>query len=578
MAGVKLELTWPGKNKSFDLEPRILIEKPELSYGDPNTENMLIHWDNLLALKALEQQYTWKVKCIFIDPPYNTGSAFEHYDDWLEHSEWLNLMKPRLELLRNLLSNNWIIFIQIDDNEQAYLKVLCDEIFWRDNYINTLAIKTKTWAGASWWWEDKRLKKNYEFILMYAKDYNQLEYTIPDDTVNLMDYIKAHKDNKIGFYYTRVITNYWDKKYIGSIETWAWEEMKIYEFDNFEFSSISKISKDEWITEEEAYKKYFNDIFMVTNAQTSLLQRVNNYINAKNKLVAYEYVPTTWKSKGKLETKLVWNETLVVRLRDSAKKLDDGTVVKTEKTWTLWDKISRWRLDLEWWIKFKNWKKPEALLEKIISMSTRENDIVLDSFLWSWTTAAAAHKMRRRYIWIELWEQAYTHCKSRLDAVIDWEQSWISELVNWGWGGWYKFYELWPSVLLQDKYWNFIINPNFNSSELVQAICKIENFTYKAYEDNVKHGYSTENDFIHVTTRHITQEIIKDIQETSLKEWETMLIVAKTFESNLDLPSNIQIKKIPTEILDKCEYNKDNYSLPVSQQEIDIDTDDDIDF
>lgn len=222
-------------------------------------------------------------------------------------------------------------------------------------------------------------------------------------------------------------------------------------------------------------------------------------------------------------------------------------------------------LGIDWF----SYPKPENLIYDILYISSNPWDIVLDSFLWSWTTAAVAHKMWRKWIWIELWDHAYTHCKKRLDMVVDWEQWWVSKIANRQWWGWYKFYELGPSVLLQDKYWNYIINPNFKASELVQAICKIENFTYKAYEDNIKHWYSTEKDFIHVTTRHITQEIIKDIQETSLKDWETMLIVAKTFESNLDLPDNIQIKKIPTEILDKCEYNKDNYSLPITKEEID---------
>lgn len=108
MTTQKLELTWVGKNHKIRLEPRILIEDTEKSYGDPDTGNMLIHGDNLLALKALEQDYAGKVKCIYIDPPYNTGNAFEYYEDWLEHSEWLNLMKPRIEILYRLLSENWI--------------------------------------------------------------------------------------------------------------------------------------------------------------------------------------------------------------------------------------------------------------------------------------------------------------------------------------------------------------------------------------------------------------------------------------------------------------------------------------
>jgi len=166
----KLELTWIGKDDEYkDIEPRILVEVPDKSYGDKNTENMLIHGDNLLALKALEQDYTGRIKCIYIDPPYNTGSAFEHYDDNVEHSKWLSLMKSRLEILKNLLSNEGCIFVQIDDNEQAYLKVLMDEIFGRQNFVNCIAVKMSEASGVKMAHVEKRLPKLKEFILVYKK-------------------------------------------------------------------------------------------------------------------------------------------------------------------------------------------------------------------------------------------------------------------------------------------------------------------------------------------------------------------------------------------------------------------------
>lgn len=166
----KLELTWIGKYDKHDpLEPRILIENEKYSYGHPETGvlpngkpwngNMLIHGDNLLALKALEQDFAGQIKCIYIDPPYNTGNAFEHYDDNLEHSIWLSLMRNRLEILRDLLRPDGSIWIQIDDEEQAYLKVLCDEIFGRNNFVNMISVNMKNIAGASGGGEDKRLKK-----------------------------------------------------------------------------------------------------------------------------------------------------------------------------------------------------------------------------------------------------------------------------------------------------------------------------------------------------------------------------------------------------------------------------------
>lgn len=161
----RLELTWIGKGEDPEVEPRILIHDPSKDYGDPDTGNMLIHGDNLLALKALEQDFSGKIKCVYIDPPYNTGNAFEHYDDNVEHSTWLNLMEPRLELLRKLLSDDGVVFISIDDDESHYLKVLCDEVFGRKNYCGSFV------------WERKK-KPSFlsnmgvvtEYILCYAKD------------------------------------------------------------------------------------------------------------------------------------------------------------------------------------------------------------------------------------------------------------------------------------------------------------------------------------------------------------------------------------------------------------------------
>ena len=168
----KLELTWIGKGEEPALEPRILIENPEYSYGDSDTENMLIHGDNLLALKALEQDYAGKVKCIYIDPPYNTGSAFEHYDDGVEHSTWLNLIKPRLKILRNLLSEEGSIWISIDDNEYAYLKILCDEIFGRNNFVTT-CIWQKKFSPQN---DENFISANHDYVLVFAKNKLRLNF------------------------------------------------------------------------------------------------------------------------------------------------------------------------------------------------------------------------------------------------------------------------------------------------------------------------------------------------------------------------------------------------------------------
>ena len=162
----RLELTWIGKGQDLAVEPRILLHDASKDYGEPAAGNMLIHGDNLLALKSLEQEFAGKVKCIYIDPPYNTRSAFEHYDDNLEHSTWLSLLKPRLYILKNLLNESGTIWISIDDDEGHYLKVLCDEIFGRTNFINTVIWEKKyTIANDAKWFSD-----NHDFILVYARN------------------------------------------------------------------------------------------------------------------------------------------------------------------------------------------------------------------------------------------------------------------------------------------------------------------------------------------------------------------------------------------------------------------------
>lgn len=558
----KLELTWVGKNDEKELEPRILVEDKEKSYGDQDTDNMLIHGDNLLALKALEQEYTGKVKCIYIDPPYNTGSRINSdgetigYEDGLEHSIWLNLIYSRMKLLYKLLSDDGLIFIQIDDNEQAYLKVLCDEVFGRENYLNTITVKTKAVAGASGGGEDKRLKKNCEYLLIYVKNYEHVKYQIPIEKVKLIDYIQDHKDNNVGFYYTRVITNYGKKQLLGTVELGNGEEMKVFKHIDFEFSSISKITKEQNLNEEEAYSKYFDSVFMVTNAQTSILGRVNDFVKQKNQFISYEYVPTTGRKKGQVETKYVWNETLVVWLRDSA-LLENGIPYKTQKMGTLWTNISWGRLDLEGGISFKNGKKPESLLKQIIDMSTVPGDIVLDSFLGSGTTIAAAHKMNRRWIGIELGSHVYSHCKKRIDGVIDGvDNSGITKELNWSGGGGYKFYELADSLLVKNKVLPvYQINPSYTWDMVSEAICKIEGFTYEP--EGEFQGHSSENRYIHITQEYVNSKYVMSIMK-NLGDKQSLLIYCKKFQADIRLPENVEIKKIPKDLLDKCNFGEDS--------------------
>ena len=230
----KLELVWEGKENPIKPEPRILIENPELSNyvegEDVSHNNMLIHGDNLLALKSLEKEYSGQIKCIYIDPPYNTGSAFEHYDDNYEHSIWLNLMRARLVVLRQLLSDDGCIFIQIDDEEQAYLKVLCDEVLGRNNFVNMISVNMKNIAGASGGGEDKRLKKTVEYILIYAKKYDLLQtFNAVYDYEEISELVERYKKEKISWKYTSVFLDEGEKKYITSTVDGDGNEIKIFE-------------------------------------------------------------------------------------------------------------------------------------------------------------------------------------------------------------------------------------------------------------------------------------------------------------------------------------------------------------
>ena len=572
----RLELTWVGKNKELKLEPRILIEDKEKSYGDRNTENMLIHGDNLLALKALQQDYAGKIKCIYIDPPYNINAANPHYNDDLPHSEWLTLMKYRLENLRKLLSNDGVIFVQIDDEEQAYLKIMMDEIFGRYNYLSTITVKMKNIAGASGGGEDKRLKKNIEFILVYAKNYDEFKWIKGAYSYNeLYDVVKYYKENEISWKYTSVLYDRGQKIYIDSTVDGSGNEIKIFKRENPKFYSVNKIAKMEGISEKDVYYKYIDSIFTTAMPQSSIRTRVLNKVNEiglDTDLISIEYIPVRGKNKGKVYEQFYKGDKLrlLTWLKDVVEKVD-GKLLKKDLQGTYWDGINLNNLSKEGGVVFPNSKKPEALIQRILEISTEEGDIVLDSFLGSGTTAAVAHKMGRRWIGIELGQHCYTHCKPRLQKVIDGiDQGGISKVVNWKGGGGFKFYELAPSLLNKDVFGTWIINKEYNAEMLSNAICKIHGFKYNPDKQVYwKQGSSNENDYIYVTTNFITVEHIDKIY-SEMKEDESLLICAKSYQKECeDRYDNIDIKKIPQTILDKCEFDNDDYNLNIKETDFD---------
>ncbi|RHQ73757.1 site-specific DNA-methyltransferase [Clostridium sp. AF23-8] len=518
---------------------------------------MLIHGDNLLALKALEIQFTGTVKCIYIDPPYNTGAAFEHYDDGIEHSKWLSMMAERLKCLRTLLREDGTIFIQIDDNEQAYLRVLCDEIFGRNNFLNMISINAKVSAGASGGGEDKRLKKNIEYILIYCKNMDSFPGFKPIyKKTELMKYIGKMKEDGKSYKYTSVLYHCDGFELFKTIKDGAGDDIKIYKVNDYEIKSVKQVAQLEGITEAEVYSKYYKKIMTTTNAQTSIRTRIWDATDSENNMYKAVYVPRTGKNKGKKTELLLMGKqkVLVIWLKDTAEWIK-GKIYKKERIGTYWDGFSWINVTKEGSVLFPNGKKPESLIKQVLEMATEEGDLVLDSFLGSGTTAATAHKMGRRWIGIEMGEHAYTHCKVRLDNVIAGEQGGISKEVGWQGGGGYKFYELAEPLLVKNKVLPvYQINPSYTWDMVCEAICKIEGFTYEPSGEF--QGHSSENRFIHITEEFVNTKYVMSIMK-NLGDKQSLLIYCKKNQADMILPENVEVKKIPKDLLDKCNFESE---------------------
>lgn len=546
----KLELTWIGKDAELKLEPRILIEDPSKSHGDKSSENMLIHGDNLLALKALEQDFAGRIKCIYIDPPYNTGSAFEHYDDNLEHSTWLNLMRPRLELLKRLLHPSGSIMVHIDYIEQAYLKVLMDEVFERKNFIQMIAVKTSTPAGFKV--ANPGPVNVTEYILIYARDrssYNYKKLYVPCGYQSDYDSYILNPDEPV--------------------TKWRIEKIITYAYKKLGVNSSKELKEKFGDASHEIVERVMAE-FALDNANSVFA----TYAPHKPSGILKKMVEESRVERDKIfhherdgEDAFYVRNGRLFAFYSKKIKIIDTKPTPTQLLTDFWTDLSWDSLSREGGVEFKNGKKPEQLIKRILEMATADGDIVLDSFLGSGTTAAVAHKMNRRWIGIELGEHANTHCLPRIKAVVDGsDQNGISKSVNWLGGGGFKFYNLAPSLLRKDSFGNFVIDENYNANMLATAMCKHEGF--KFYPDETlywKHGKSTETDFIFVTTGFITAEQLDKIH-SEMKADESLLICAKSFAPECENRfANITIKKIPQMILGKCEFAKDHYDLNIIQ-------------
>lgn len=425
-----------------------------------DTDNLIIKGNNLLALHAIKDKYAGKVKLIYIDPPYNTGSDSFLYNDRFNHSAWLIFMKNRLEIARELLQEDGYIFIQTDDSEQAYLKVLMDSIFGSRQYVNTISVLFKNIAGASGGGEDKRLKKNVEYITVYSKNRERSSnFHAVYEYKKISELVEEMRQEGVSWKYTSVLVNEGTEEYVGSTIDGSGDEIKIYRQNNPIIKSISALMKEENLSEEQAYDKYAKFAFQTAMPQSSIRPRVmakwQELGLGANSLMSIRYIPKSGKNKG-VEYRQFYkgdNFRLFAWLRDVSEEID-GSLYKRDVSGTFWNFVGETKnVNKEGQVVFPNGKKPERLLGKIIEMASDEGDIILDFFGGSGSTAAAAMKMNRTFISLEQIENQVQLELDRLNNVISGnDKNGLTQDVNWQGGGSFVYAELFPKNMgyLQD--------------------------------------------------------------------------------------------------------------------------------
>lgn len=572
----KLELTWIGKDDRPRLEPRILLEDSEKSYhaahrvsDDDIFDNRLIFGDNLLALRALQDEFRKQVTCIYIDPPFNTGSAFEHYDDGLEHSLWLTLMRERLEILWSLLAEDGAIWINIDDHEGHYLKVLCDEVFGRASFVSTII--WENFYGRS---NAAAISPSHNYLFVYSPmglDWKKVRRLLPRSAKSASKYKNPDNDPRGPWRLGPIFAS--EERHEGlmyTVRTPSGREVKPPKGSHWRMGDTDfwNMVKDGRITFGESGENIPAVKLFLNEVQDGLVPRS------------------------------IWPHQVAGHSQEAKREIQ-----------ALFPDV----------IPFDT-PKPERLLQRVIQISSDPGDWVLDSFAGSGTTGAVAHKMNRRWIMVELGEHCDTHVRPRLKKVIDGsDQGGISatreklfeakitltalrdtsELLEemeqtqaasegeyerfekkiedgflrlYGQrsaavkpiGGGFRYYTLAPSLLEQDEFGNWIINKKFNPEMLAEAMCKLEGFTYSpSSEIYWKHGHSTEADFIYVTTQTLTREQLQKLSD-DVGPNRSLLICCGAFRIKKpdDFP-NLTIKKIPRAVMAKCEWGKDDYSLEI---------------
>lgn len=514
----RLELTWIGKEERPRLEPRILLEDKELSYSkrvskEDLFDNLLIQGDNLLALKALEQEFAGKVKCVFIDPPYNTGSAFIHYDDGIEHSIWLSLMRDRLELLASLLSDDGSIWIAIDDNEAHYLRVLGDEVLGRSNFVGNIVWQSKDTPGNN----ASTIAQTHNHILVYRRSDTFRPNLLERDEKQLANYKNPDGDPR--------------GPWLGTPLTRAEHRDRDY------------------------YALRSPDGRQVFPPKGSSWRR-----------------PTSVLHELAADDRIYWGKNGTADFPVEKKFLSEVKEGVTPQTWWPYEfggstrNASAEMKALFGGSKAFDTPKPERLIARVLHIATQPGDVVLDSFLGSGTTSAVAQKMKRRWIGVELGIHAETLCATRMRHVVDGADfGGVTDEFDWRGGGGFRFFRLAPSLLEKDKWGNWIVSKKYKPEMLAEAMCKLEGFRYAPDREVFwNHGRSTERDFIYVTTQSLSADQLRFISDQVGPE-RTLLICCGAFRGPADYP-NLTVKKIPQAVLSRCEWGKDDYSLNVAEQ------------
>jgi adenine-specific DNA-methyltransferase len=525
----KLELTWIGKEKRPKLEPRILLEDPEKSHHAKHRvtendifDNRLIFGDNLLALKALEQEFSGKVKCVFIDPPYNTGSAFTHYDDGLEHSIWLGLMRDRLEIIRRLLSEDGSLWITIDDNEAHYLKVLCDEVFGRPNFVAN-CLWQKVYSERM---DARGFSVSHDHLLVYQKtrEFSPLQLS------------KDQNTNQFGFY-DESAQKYYRRR---SLRKEGSESLR-RDRPSMWYAIQAPDGTDIWPVKPDGTEgrwRWKKENVSTNKPQLDFVQKDGRWeIYVKQYL---EESPTRPPATFWPNEEVGHNHEAKLEVR----AFNSEDVFSTPK--------------------------PERLLKRVLEIATNPSDLVLDSFAGSGTTGAVAHKMGRRWIMVELGEHCHTHIIPRLKKVIDGEdKGGVTEATGWKGGGGFRYYRLAPSLIVNDRWGNPVINPEYNAAQLAEALAKLEGFSYAPSELHWwQHGHSSERDFIYVTTQNLSAEQLQALSDEVGSE-QSLLVCCAAFHGVTAARAserwpNLTLKKIPKMVLARCEWGHDDYSLNVA--------------